>query len=71
MIMDSVLSLKTGARLLADLRQAASRSLTPEDLMEQKVSFVYGSMSSDNGVTKDHVRQVIRGQVGAQTELAR
>jgi len=65
MIMDSVLSMKTSAGLLDKVRRAAARKLSPNELMEQRVSFVFGSMDSDNGVTKDKVRKVILAQVGS------
>lgn len=62
----NVLSLKTDERLLSAVRRAAQQRLSADDLMEQRVSFVYSSMSSDKGgVTKEHVRQVILQQGGA------
>ena len=65
MILDSVLSLKTDDRLLDAVRSASSRKLNPEDLMEQRVSFVYGSIGTRFGsFTKEQVRQVILEQHG-------
>ena len=59
-------SLKTDPSLLAKVRHAAERKLTTSELVEQRVSFVYGSMGGDmSGMTKDHVRQVILEQGGA------
>lgn len=65
MILDSVLSLKTDERLLAAVREASLRKLNAEDLLEQRVSFVYGSIGTRVGsLTKDQVRQVIIEQHG-------
>lgn len=65
MIIDSVLALKTNAHLMAALRRASSRKLSHDEVIEQRVSFVFGSIDAKNGVTKDHVRQVILSQSGA------
>ena len=64
MIMDSVSSLKPGAQLLEAIRQSSSRKLSSDEILEQRISFVYGSMHADNGVTRERVRQVILEQVG-------
>lgn len=64
MIIDSVLSLKTNPGLLDVLKKSLRTKLSPNDLLEQRVSFVFGSMKSQNGVTKDRVRQMILEQVG-------
>jgi hypothetical protein len=67
MILDSVLSLKTDERLLNSIKLAAQRALTPEELSEQRVSFVYGSLGPRSEMTKDGVRQEILRQGGAVT----
>jgi len=65
MNLNSVLSLKTDDKLLAAVRLASQHRLNADELLEQRVSFVFGSMSSrDSGVTKDQVRQVILEQQG-------
>lgn len=71
MIIDSVLALKTNAKLLAAIRNASHRQLSPSEIIEQRVSFVFGSMDGKNGVTKAHVRNVILNQVGASEVIAR
>lgn len=62
MIIDQVLSLKTDAGLLRAIERSAHKKISAHELQEQRVSFVYGSMSSKNNVTKDRVRQLIREQ---------
>lgn len=65
----SVLSLKTDERLLNAARRAAEHKMSSGELMEQRVSFVYGSMGGDkSGVTKEHVRQVILEQGGSPSK---
>jgi predicted transcriptional regulator len=65
MILDSVLSLKTDECLLDAVRQASLRKLNADDLLEQRVSFVYGSIGARIGsFTKDQVRQVFIEQHG-------
>ncbi len=65
MITDSVLNLKTDEKLLKAVRDAAKHRLNADELMEQRVSFVFSSMSSGNaGVTKEQIRQMIIEQQG-------
>jgi hypothetical protein len=65
MIIDSVLAMKTNANLKDAIRRVSSRKLSSQEVVEQRVSFVFGSMDAKNGVTKEHVRQVILNQSGA------
>lgn len=65
MIIDSVLAMKTNANLLEAIRRVSTRKLSHEEIIEQRVSFVFGSMDAKNGITKEHVRQVILNQSGA------
>lgn len=65
MILDSVLSLKTDERLLDAARRTSGVRLNSAELMEQRVSFVYGSIGAKAGsLTKDQVRQVMLEQHG-------
>ncbi len=70
MIIDRVLSMETDAGLLDAIKLAAAKKISQDELLEQRVSFVFGSMDSKNGVTKDRVRQVILSQVGSTTGVA-
>lgn len=49
----------TDQQLLALLEQAKHHKLTPNELFEQRVSFVYGQLGPDNKLTKDEVRSII------------
>jgi hypothetical protein len=58
-------NLKTSADLLQRIRTAAPRKPSAQDALEQRVSFVYGSMAKNSGVTREQVRKVILSQVGS------
>jgi hypothetical protein len=62
---DSLLTLKTRPDLLAALRAVATKPMTAGDLLEQRVSFVYGSIDAASGVTRERVRQLILQQEGS------
>jgi hypothetical protein len=61
---DSLLSLKTDQNLLDTVARAASRRMSVGEVLEQRVSFVYGSMDDKSNVTRDQVRQLIIEQQG-------
>ena len=65
---NNVAELKTSAELLEALEKAASRKLTAAEMLEQRVSFVFGSMDSDSNVTHQHIKQVIAEQEGLDIE---
>lgn len=60
----TITKLKTDPKVLEALQKAASRKPTPEEVLEQRASFVYGSMDSNSPVTRQHIKQVIREQEG-------
>jgi hypothetical protein len=62
---ESLLSLKTSEKLLDAVRAASRRKMTSDEILEQRVSFVYGSMDAASAVTRDRVRQMILDQEGA------
>lgn len=62
--MRNFLDLDTNPALLNALKVAAQHRQTAEEALEQRVSFVYGSVGSENGVTRDQVRNLILEQEG-------
>ena len=56
---------KTDETLLRALHEAAQRKLSPEELREQRVSFIMGTVKSDSGVTRERIRHVLAEQEGA------
>lgn len=61
-----MLNLKTNTGLLDALKVATAKKTSSKELLEQRVSFVYGSLKSKSGVTRDQVRQVIVEQEGIE-----
>ena len=56
--------IKPDNALLKALKSAASGKLTHEELFEQRVSFVYGSLKLSSSLTKGRVREIIKEQEG-------
>lgn len=52
--------------LLARLEEAARKPRTPshQEILEQRVSFVFGSMNPDCAVTKDQVKSILMKEDG-------
>ncbi len=65
-------AVKTDPELLALLKAAANRVMTPEEAFEQRVSFVYGCMKMADGISKERVRDLLRSHpsvgVGREAE---
>ena len=64
----NLLAIRTSPLLLTKLRAATAVKSSARDLLEQRVSFVYGSLAQDSGVTRERVRQVLLEQAGATSE---
>jgi len=64
---ESLVQLKTDREVLEAVQRAASRKMTPGEALEQRVSFVYGTMDSKSSVTRDQVRQLVIEQQGGVT----
>lgn len=54
---DAITKLKTNESLLRDLRDAKKPS--PEEVKEQRVSFVFGSLDSKSPITREQVRKAL------------
>ena len=48
--------------LLDALKRAATRSMTPEERHQQRLSFIVGTMSSDSGLTREDVQRILDEQ---------
>lgn len=46
---------RSDAALLARLRQAAQKEMSPEEVRRQRLSFVYGNLPNGNTMTRDEV----------------
>ena len=52
--------LRTPTPLIEALRAAARRTMTPEEIFEQRVSWVYGQLPHDDPRTREQVREEMR-----------
>ncbi len=57
-------NLKTREKLLNALKDASKREITPEQLHNQRISFIMGSLDEDSRVTRAQVQQVLARQEG-------
>ncbi len=62
--MADILSLKTNEALLSKLKHAASHKPSSAEILDQRVSFVFGLLKPDSGMTREQVRKVIVDQEG-------
>jgi hypothetical protein len=60
------LDLKTNQQLLDALQQASKSKQTTREILEQRVSFVLGSMDPDREVTRAEIRRALIAQEGAE-----
>ncbi len=56
---DALTKLKTDASLIQALEKAASHKPSAAEIFEQKVSFIYGSIKDDTGVTRERIKQIL------------
>jgi hypothetical protein len=56
--------LKTNPKLLDALRQAASVKQSANEVREQRVSYIYGSVNEKSGLTRDRIRQAVNEEEG-------
>ena len=54
---------RTPQELISALEKSAQQKLSAEEIQEQRVSFVYGSMDADSSVSKIQVRRILSNSV--------
>ena len=62
MALENVLTMKDGDGVKDALKRASQQKQTPADLIAQRISFVFASISEKSGVTKEQLRKVILEQ---------
>ena len=60
-----VFDLKTDQDFLKALREASQEKQTTDEILEQRVSFVYSSMKPEGHVTKAEIRRALVEKEGA------
>lgn len=61
---DAVLNLKTDSSLLKALKKASSEKPDAKELLEQRVSFIFGSLDEDSPMTHEQIKQILDEQEG-------
>lgn len=61
-----VLNLSTEESLLDALKKASERKPTAEELMSQRVSFIFGSVGNTSGITRSQIKDVLMMQTGSK-----
>lgn len=59
MLMDAVLAMKDPEGLKVAIKMAADKKPSSQELLAQRVSFVFASVGKNSGVTRDQVRKAI------------
>lgn len=62
--MDSLLSLKSSDKMLADLKNAANSKQTAEQINEQRISFIYGSVKESANITRAKIKDILSEKQG-------
>lgn len=70
MKLDAVLTMRDADDLKAAMKRAGQQKQSSEDLLAQRVSFVFAAVGAKSGVTRDQVRKVILEQTAGTTSAA-
>lgn len=57
--------IRTDSNLLKRLEEATEKPLSRDELRNQRVSFVMGSLKKDSTITRDQVEKVLQEQEGS------
>lgn len=63
---NEVMELKTNEKLLNALHVALTKKTTSQDIMEQRVSYVFGSISKESNVTRERIRKLLAEHDGIE-----
>lgn len=63
--MVNIVGMKSNAKLLQKLKQASEKKQTPQEIREQRVSFIYGSIDNKKGVTRSRIQEILAEQEGS------
>lgn len=60
-----IAAVKTDPKLIRRLEESARKPVTKSELLEQRVSFVFGNLPANSTITRDRVAERIRKNEGA------
>lgn len=55
----SITQSQSRANLIAEMKSVAGRKLTADEVLDQTVSWIYGNMPDDSGVSREQVRKLV------------
>ncbi len=61
---DALSSLRTESALIHALERAVTKTLSAEELLEQRVSFIDGTLDVDNDLTRAAIQRILVQQTG-------
>jgi hypothetical protein len=59
--------LHTNEKLLSKLKASASKTLSAEDILKQRISYVMGTLKDNSSVTRAKVKDVLSMQDGKKS----
>ncbi len=65
---DVVLKLKTDSSLLEALKKSSAEKPNHNELLEQRVSFIFGSLKAESGITHDRIKKILVEQEGGAVQ---
>lgn len=61
MFIDGVFSIKASDTVKRAIAQANKHRMSPNEIIEQKISFVMASLSDSNSMSREEVRKLVTG----------
>ena len=61
---DALQQLKTSNSLIKALSKASADKPSAEELLEQRVSFIYGALDADSDMTREAIKEILVQQKG-------
>lgn len=65
---DVILKLKTDNSLLEALKKASEEKPNHNELLEQRVSFIFGSLKAGSSITHDRIKKILVEQEGGAVQ---
>lgn len=65
--MNTLTELKTNDALWASIVTASSKKQSAEEIREQRVSFIFGSIDKKTDVTRSRIQEVLAEQLGVES----
>lgn len=67
---DALLQLTTDTSLIKALKRALTDEPSAKELLEQRVSFIYGALGADSSMTREAIKKILVQQKGGGERVA-